>query len=121
MCNLLTNQDLSFVFARFFQVDKACERRLFLCLFPLVQQDWQARSVRQDSSVHITGGFASARLTFVSRYCSSFLSFSHRPDRTLLIIRGGLYLRFFIGLLSQPTDCIRRAEHKARTLPATQI
>ena len=68
------------------------------------------------SGLHITWGFVSARLTIVSRYCSSFLSFSHRPDRTLLIIRGGLYLRFFIGLLSQPTDCIRRAEHKARAV-----
>ncbi len=55
----------------------------------------------------------SARLTQLNSNFSSLLGFGCQPDRTLLSISGCLYLRFFIGLPSMPTDFIRRAEHKA--------
>ena len=71
------------------------------------------------SGLHITWGFVSARLTQLSTNFSSFLGFGCQPDISLLVITSGLYLRLFIRLLSMPTDCIRRAERKARTLCVT--
>ena len=74
---------------------------------------WQAAFRLIQSGLPITWGFVSAQLTHLSSYFSSFFIFSHRPGISLLSIVKSLYLRFFHRLLSQPTDYIRRAEHKA--------